>query len=81
MGPLVPLETLRCGEGGWVQEVNGEPRLVHRLAEMGLAAGSLVRMVKVGSACIVQLGQQRLSLRTDGQVSIWVQLADDLGAC
>jgi ferrous iron transport protein A len=72
---LMPLETLRSGEEGLIEEIDGEPAFVHRLAEMGLQVGSLVRMVRPGSACIVQLGPQRLSFRMDGRATIWVELA------
>jgi len=74
MTQLVPLESLLPDEEGHIEEIDGDLSLVHRLAEMGVRVGTVVRMVKSGPACIIQLGQQRLSMRSDGHFTIWVAL-------
>lgn len=71
---IVPLELLRSGEEGRVMQVEGEHGLVNRLAEMGLREGTHIRMVRPGSPCIVALGNQRLSFRTDEAALIFVEV-------
>ncbi|MBM4001398.1 MAG: ferrous iron transport protein A [Planctomycetes bacterium] len=65
LAALVPLHTLRAGDEGRIREIEGEPAFVHRLAEMGLRAGTPIRMVRPGTPCIVLINGHRLSLRAD----------------
>jgi ferrous iron transport protein A len=64
---------LRHGESGRIAEVHGASMFVHRLAEMGLRAGTTVQMVRCGSPCIVRVGTQRLCLRTDDLAAVLVE--------
>lgn len=71
---LVPLEMLRPGESGVIAEVDGDPHLVHRLHELGLHADRAIAMVRPGSPCLIQLGDQRLSLRLDDAATVLVSI-------
>ncbi len=78
---IIPLECLRADETGHIYEVNGDAALVHRLDEMGVRAGAMLRMVRPGESCIVLVNNHRLSLRADGQqLAILVQLAGQMEA-
>jgi ferrous iron transport protein A len=70
---LVPLELVSAGEWAEVAEVAGEPGWVGRLAEMGVRAGSRLRVLQPGSPCLLQVGGARLSLRPDWGMSILVR--------
>lgn len=60
---MVPLTLLRAGQTASVGDVQGDADLAHRLREMGLCAGAVVRMIRPGSPCIIGLGCQRLGFR------------------
>ena len=70
---LLPLESLRVGDRAEVAEVTGEPRCVGRLAELGVRAGTVVRVLQPGSPCLLEVGGCRLSLRSDCAVHILVR--------
>jgi ferrous iron transport protein A len=70
---LLPLEYLRHGEWADVAEVTGEPLWVGRMADLGLQAGSRVRVLQPGSPCLLQVGGARLSLRGDWTAQILVR--------
>ncbi|MCS6849886.1 MAG: ferrous iron transport protein A [Gemmataceae bacterium] len=72
---LLPLELLRSGDWADVAEVQGEPAWVGRLAELGIRAGSRVRMLRHGSPCLLQVGDARLSLRGEWAMQILVRPA------
>ncbi len=69
---LIPLELLQVGEQGQIEDLAGTPEVITRLAEIGLRQGVVIRMLQPGSPCIIGLGQQRLSLRLEGDVQILV---------
>ena len=71
---LVPLELLKAGESASIVELTGEHSLVHRLQEMGLRTGAVIRMLKPGAPCVIALDGKRLSLRLDGVLDIFVAL-------
>jgi Fe2+ transport system protein FeoA len=71
---VVPLESLQPEERGRICHVDGDDHLVHRLEEMGIREGAQVRMVQSGRPCIVHINENRLSLRSDGAVTILVEL-------
>lgn len=60
---LMPLDMLRAGETGEVEEVSGEPAWVGRLAELGIRQGSRVRVVQPGSPSLLDVGGSKLCLR------------------
>jgi Fe2+ transport system protein FeoA len=70
---LLPLELLEPGEWADIAEICSEPAWVHRLAELGLRAGTRVLVLQAGSPCLLQIGGLRLSLRSDPATRILVQ--------
>lgn len=69
---LLPLELLRTGEWADIAEITGEPGWISRLAELGLRAGSRLKMIQAGSPCVLQLEGARLSLRAELAMQILV---------
>jgi Fe2+ transport system protein FeoA len=70
---LLPLDCLPPGEWAEVVEVIGDPKWVGRLAELGIRAGSHVKLVQPGSPCLLEVGGCRLSLRLDCTLQILVR--------
>ncbi len=70
---LLPLECLRAGEWADVEDVSGEPGWVGRMAELGVRAGSRLRVLQPGSPCLLQVGGCRLCLRGDCLMRILVR--------
>lgn len=70
---LLPLELLNAGEWAEVAEVTGEPGWIGRMAELGIRAGSRLRVLQPGSPCLLQLDGCRLSLRSDWATQILVR--------
>lgn len=70
---LLPLELLSPGEWADVAEVSGEPGWVGRLAELGVRAGSRLKVLQPGSPCLFQVDGARLSLRSDLAMQILVR--------
>lgn len=70
---LVPLNLLRAGQFAQVDQVLGQPDVVHRLEELGLRGGASVEMVQSGSPCIIRLRGHKLCLRADELVSVLVR--------
>jgi Fe2+ transport system protein FeoA len=70
---LLPLELVHGGESAEIVEVAGEPSSVTRLAELGVRAGSRLRVLQPGSPCLLQIGGARLSLRPDRHIQILVR--------
>jgi ferrous iron transport protein A len=74
---ILPLELLTVGQRGRICELSGEHEFVNRLREMGLRQDVEIRMVQPGSPCIVAMGDQRLSIRTEENVMILVEVSRD----
>jgi Fe2+ transport system protein FeoA len=70
---ILPLELLRPGQWADVTEVTGEPSWVGRLAELGVQAGSRLRLLQAGWPCLLQIGGSRLSLRGEVGAQILVR--------
>jgi Fe2+ transport system protein FeoA len=70
---ILPLDLLGSGEWADVEEVCGEPKLVGRMAELGLRAGSRLRVLQAGRPCLLQVGESRLSLRGDAGFQVLVR--------
>jgi Fe2+ transport system protein FeoA len=72
---LLPLELLEAGQWADVAEVAGEPSWIGRMAELGIRAGSRLRVLQPGSPCLLQLdgNSSRLSLRGDCAMRILVR--------
>lgn len=75
---MIPLELLKAGEEGAVHCVDGCESFTHRLAEMGLREGALVRMIRPGCPCLVAINDNRMSLRIEGSASILVEVVNPL---
>lgn len=72
---IVPLELLAANESGIVAAVDGQQGFVVRLNEMGIHAGTRIRMIRPGSPCLLEINHQRLSIRLEDSASILVDVA------
>ena len=70
---LLPLEHLRSGEWGDVEQVDGEPAWVGRMAELGVRVGSRLCMLRPGTPCLLDVAGCRLCLRGDALMRIFVK--------
>jgi ferrous iron transport protein A len=70
---LLPLDLVETGEWAEVEEVNGGPVWVGRMAELGLRTGSRVQVLRQGSPCLLRIGGSRLSLRGESGAQILVR--------
>ena len=69
---LLPLELLKSNEEASIVELYGNEPQVHRLAEMGLRVGAMIRMVRPGTPCLLALDGKRLSLRLCDGIEVLV---------
>jgi Fe2+ transport system protein FeoA len=69
----LPLELVPSGEWADVEQVSGTPTWVTRLAEMGVRCGSRLRVLRQGMPCLLEVGNARLSVRTDPGTLILVR--------
>ncbi|HEV2947109.1 MAG TPA: FeoA family protein [Gemmataceae bacterium] len=67
---LLPIEMLSSGVWADVAEVQGESGWVSRMAELGLRAGSRLKVLQPGSPCLLEVGGSRLSLRSNLQILV-----------
>lgn len=74
---LIPLELMAAGESGRILEIDGHASFVHRLAELGISAGTPIEMIRPGAPCILAVNHQRLSLRLEDAASVLVDLNAD----
>ncbi len=70
---MLPLQLLQADEVARVCHLDGETNFIHRLAEMGLREGTVLRMIRPGSPCIIQVQQQRMSFRADESATVMVE--------
>ena len=70
---LLPLEMLGLGECAVVEDVQGEPCWVGRMAELGLRHGCRLQVLQPGSPCMLQVGGCRLCLRGEDAMRIFVR--------
>ncbi|HMP03391.1 MAG TPA: FeoA family protein [Gemmatales bacterium] len=70
---MFPLDCLRSNEWAEVTDVDGDPRWVARLADVGLRAGVRLQMLQPGSPCLCEVGATRLSLRLDEHLQVFVR--------
>jgi Fe2+ transport system protein FeoA len=71
---IIPLDALVEGQCGCIVDLSGPLSWRHRMEEMGLREGMLVRLVKRGQPCIVAVEDRRLSLRLDPSFLILVEV-------
>jgi Fe2+ transport system protein FeoA len=72
---MIPLHLLQIGEPAVVEDLDGPDASVHRLREMGVEPGAEIEIVQDGCPCIVRIGGQRLCLRLDDSITIFVSPA------
>jgi Fe2+ transport system protein FeoA len=70
---LLPLECLSHGDHAVVEDVQGEPGWVCRMAELGIRNGSKVQIVQPGSPCLLEVSGCRLCVRGDDSMRIFVR--------
>ena len=70
---LLPVEMLGSGDWADVAEVQGESNWVSRMAELGVRAGSRLKVLQSGSPCLLEVGGSRLSLRANLAMQILVR--------
>ncbi len=63
MHDIVPLHHLESGICAEVVQIVGSLDQVQRVKEMGIVAGTEVKMVRSGTPCIIRTGGQTLCLR------------------
>jgi Fe2+ transport system protein FeoA len=59
-----------------VVQVSGRPRLIQRLAALGIVPGVLLTVLKPHSPAIVTLGGARIAIGQDAATSIEIEVAD-----
>jgi len=76
---LIPLDCLEAGQVAEVERLEGRPEHVKRLEEMGLRHGMTVKVMRPGRPCIVRVGCNRLCLRQDTRLCVFVKAWDPAG--
>ncbi len=71
---LMPLELMAPGETGVIEQVQGQPEWIGRMAELGIRHGNRVQVLSPGSPCLLLVGDCRLCLRVDECARILVRL-------
>lgn len=71
---IIPLEMLRVNEAGRIVEILGPQDWIHRLQELGLRGGAIVRLVKSGEPAIIAIDGHRLSFRSEPNTTVLVEL-------
>lgn len=72
--PVVPIAAMRAGEYGQIVDIFGDSRLIAILGERGFRKGCRLEALEIGDPLLVKVDETRLSLRTDGQVEVLVQV-------
>ncbi|MFO0955867.1 MAG: FeoA family protein [Isosphaeraceae bacterium] len=70
---VMSLKSLRAGQSGQIIELTGDPDLIHRLREIGLQEGLVVRMLQPGNPCMIRLAGRKLGFRADGAAHVMVR--------
>ena len=68
-----PLTSWHNGEEGVIVDVDGSPRLVARLREVGVLTGARIRVLRAGCPIIIQVEEGRFCLRKRNAACIRVQ--------
>lgn len=72
-GGTILLSLLHAHQQGRIASVGGDEAVRHRIEEMGLRPGAVVRMLRIQQPQIIAINGRRLSLRTDSQLEIRVE--------
>ena len=70
---LIPLEVLGTDEWADVADVCGDQSFVCRMAELGIRAGSRVKVLRPGLPCLVQIGAVSYCVRGSCDCQILVR--------
>jgi Fe2+ transport system protein FeoA len=70
---LLPLELIEAGGWAEVEDIDGEPTWISRLAELGVRVGSRLQVIRQGRPCLLRIGGCRLSLRDESGMQILVR--------
>ena len=73
MDTLIPLHRLKRGQSADVGRIDGLPDHVHRLRELGLDGGSRIEMFRPGNPCIVLTAGNKVCIRSDHLLRIFVR--------
>ena len=60
---LIPLEMVGAGQAVEVVDLDGDPGWVGRIQELGIRIGACLRVLRPGSPCLLQVGDNRFCLR------------------
>ncbi len=74
---MIPLTDCRNGDAGLVVDIAGTCATTRRLAEMGVHAGSHLRVMRAGTPMIVESGNTRLCLRAEMAASVVISLGTE----
>jgi ferrous iron transport protein A len=70
---LIPLELVNSGQSVEVVDVAGDPGWVGRVQELGIRIGAYLRVLRPGSPCLLQVGDNRFCLRCTGGSCVLVR--------
>jgi len=71
--PAIPLRLLPAEHSARIVRIVGRPEDVQRLEEFGLRKGTRVEMFRPGNPCILRLGGNKVCLRTDDSLRVFVE--------
>ena len=69
---LLPLHLLPAGCSARVADLIGDVDQVHRLEEIGLRRGAVVKMLQSGTPCVIHVDGSRLCFRESEMIGILV---------
>ncbi len=62
------------GGSGRVVDFVGTDEWRHRLAELGLREGVVIKLLRHGEPCVIGIGTQRLTYRCDSSMMVLVEM-------
>lgn len=74
MSEILPVDFLENDQLGRVVELAGPEDWQHRLEELGMRPGQVVRLIQRGEPCIIGIQEKRLSLRCEPGTMILVEV-------
>ncbi len=67
-----PLHGLRSGEAAFICDVQIDPRMGKRLADLGFIGGARIEMIRPGRPCLVRINGTRVGLGWGYQERVFV---------
>ena len=74
MPQSIPVGCLQAGQAAQISRIVGRTDDVHRLEEFGLRKGTEVVMFRPGNPCILRMAGNKICLRADDLLSVFVTL-------